>query len=66
MDTGSNIAWVILLIGLLWLAVVIYVFAQIFKRDDLSFMSKVLWILVILSFPVLGLIIYFLLGRRSI
>jgi hypothetical protein len=66
MDNGSNIAWIILLVGLLWLAVLIYVFVQIFKRDDLSLIAKLFWIFIILSFPVLGLIVYFLLGKKSI
>jgi hypothetical protein len=44
--------------GLAWLAVLIAVFINIFARSKMPLVEKLLWALLILSFPVLGLIIY--------
>ena len=66
MDTASDIFWVLLILGLIWLVVLIAVFINIIRRREMSLMGKVFWIIVILSFPVLGLLIYLLVGRRRV
>lgn len=66
MDTASDIFWVLLILGLIWLVVLIAVFINIVRRREMSLMGKVFWIIVILSFPVLGLLIYLLIGRRRV
>lgn len=52
------------LFGLIWLALVIYAIVKI-VGSAASTGSKVLWILLVLVLPVLGLILWFLLGPRS-
>jgi hypothetical protein len=49
--TAALIAWIIV-----WL-VVAY---RILIRDDLGVAAKVLWIVLILIFPIVGLLVYFL------
>lgn len=66
MDTASDIFWVLLILGLIWLVVLVAVFINIIRRREMSLMGKVFWIIVILSFPVLGLLIYLLIGRRRV
>lgn len=66
MDTASDIFWIILILGLIWLAILIAVFINIIRRREMSLITKIFWIIVILSFPVLGLLIYLLIGRRRV
>ena len=55
--TVALIAWI-----LVWL-VVAY---RIIERDDIGGGTKVLWIVLILLFPLVGLLVYYLtLGRRT-
>jgi hypothetical protein len=49
--TAALIAWI-----LVWL-VVAY---RVIQRDDLGVSAKVLWIVLILLFPLVGLLVYFL------
>jgi hypothetical protein len=49
--TAALIAWI-----LVWL-VVAY---RVIQRDDLGVGAKVLWIVLILLFPLVGLLVYFL------
>jgi uncharacterized membrane protein len=39
-------------------------FADIFRRDDMSGLSKVLWIVLILFLPILGILIYLIFRPR--
>ena len=66
MDTATSIFWVFVVLGLIWLFVLVVAFVNIARREDISLAAKLLWILVILSFPILGLLLYFILGRRRI
>jgi hypothetical protein len=66
MDTASGIFWVLLIFGLIWLVVLISVFINLSRRSEMSLIAKVFWIIVILSFPLLGLIIYLLVGRKKV
>jgi len=50
------------LIGLIILVLDILAIIEIFKSSS-DTMSKLLWTLLILFFPLLGLIIYYLFGR---
>lgn len=56
--SGNQFFWVVLITCLLWLLVLVVVLFQIFNRKEISIVEKLLWTLIILSFPVLGLIIY--------
>lgn len=66
MDTASDIFLVLLILGLIWLVVLVAVFINIARRREMSLMGKIFWVIVILSFPVLGLLIYLLIGRRRV
>lgn len=66
MDTASDIFWVLLILGAIWLIVLIAVFINIIRRREMSLAGKVFWIIVIFSFPLLGLIIYLLIGRKRV
>jgi type VI protein secretion system component VasK len=48
--------WIFLFIAWIWL--VISVFVDIFRSDDLSGWGKALWALVVLIIPLLGVLIY--------
>ena len=49
--TAALVAWI-----LVWFLVAV----RIFRRRDLSAGGKALWIVVILVFPLVGLLVYFL------
>ena len=49
--TAAVIAWI-----LVWLVVAF----RVVQRPDLGVAAKVLWILLILLFPIVGLLVYFL------
>jgi hypothetical protein len=62
----SNFLWIVLIILLIWLAVLIFTYIQIYKRKDLSFLGKLIWIFIIFAAPVAGLIVYLILGKRQL
>jgi hypothetical protein len=64
MDTAGSIFWFIVIIVVIWFIVLVWALVNVFKRDDLSLLAKAFWALVIISFPVLGLIVYLLLRKR--
>ncbi len=43
-----------------WIFVWFLVAIRVFRRDDIGVGGKVLWIVVILVFPIVGLLVYFL------
>jgi hypothetical protein len=43
-----------------WIFVWFLVAVRVFRRDDLGAGGKALWIVVILVFPIVGLLVYFL------
>lgn len=52
------------LLGLIWLIIIIWAILKVAKSGA-GTMAKVLWILILLFFPVVGLIIWFLLGPKG-
>ncbi|MBF0571487.1 MAG: PLDc N-terminal domain-containing protein [Candidatus Omnitrophica bacterium] len=52
------------LLGLLYFVVVIIALVDIFK-GSLSALKKVLWGIVVFAVPVVGIILYYLLGRTQ-
>jgi Phospholipase_D-nuclease N-terminal len=57
MDWFWHVLWVCLVvipIALLWIAIVV----ELFRRNDLSGWMKLLWLLFVLVFPVIGAITY--------
>ncbi len=43
-----------------WIVVWVLVAYRVFQREDLSVAAKALWIVLILIFPLVGLLVYFL------
>ena len=52
----------ILLLTILWLAAIIYTIKGIFERKDMEQNTQLLWTILIVVAPVLGLIIYYVFG----
>lgn len=44
----------------IWLWLLITVFSDLFHRDDVSGLSKVLWVILLIALPYLGIFIYLL------
>ena len=53
------------LLGLFWVVLVIYVLYTLWTRSRLTEGTKIIWTIIILIFPVLGLILYALFGRPN-
>ncbi len=43
-----------------WIAVWILVAVRVVRRDDLGAAGKIMWLIVILVLPIVGLLVYFL------
>lgn len=52
------------LLGLIWLIIVIWAIVKVAKSSA-SPLAKLLWIIALLVFPVIGLIIWFLMGPKG-
>jgi len=52
------------ILGLLWLIVVIWAILQV-AQSSASGTAKILWIVLMLFLPVIGVILWFLLGPKS-
>jgi len=52
------------LLGLIWLIIVIWAILKVAKSSA-GTMAKVLWILILLFFPLIGLLFWFLLGPKG-
>lgn len=61
----QNFTWIIVAVVLIWIVVLIVSIASLFKRTDIALPMKVIWLLLILMFPVLGLIVYLVIGRTK-
>lgn len=51
-------------LGLIWLIVVIWAILQV-AQSSASGMAKLLWIVLMLFLPVIGVILWFFLGPKS-
>lgn len=52
------------LLGLIWLVIVVWAIIKVAKSSA-GGLSKLLWILVLLFFPLVGLIVWLLLGPKG-
>ncbi|ERS81742.1 PLDc N-terminal domain-containing protein [Halomonas sp. PBN3] len=52
------------LLGLIWLIIVIWAIVKVAKSSA-GGLAKLIWILVLLFFPLLGLIVWFLFGPKG-
>lgn len=53
---------VVIVIGILWLAAILYTIKDIFERTDLERNTQLLWTILIVVAPFIGLAIYYVLG----
>ncbi len=53
------------LLSLLWIVALVYTIKGIFERNDLDQTSRLLWTLIILVAPVLGMLVYYVFGNRN-
>lgn len=53
------------LMTILWFAAVIYTVRAIFEREDLERNTQLLWTILIVLAPVVGLVIYYLYGEQG-
>ena len=53
----------IVLITILWLAAIIYTIKGILERKDMEQNTRLLWTILIVVAPVLGLVIYYIFGE---
>ena len=54
----------LILVGL-WLLTIIIVFVTLFKRKDIPMPVKIFWGIIIFVAPVIGLIIYLIIGLQK-
>jgi hypothetical protein len=54
----------LILVGI-WLLTIIIVFVTLFKRKDIPMPVKIFWAIIIFVAPVIGLIIYLLVGLQK-
>ncbi|MEX0928467.1 MAG: PLDc N-terminal domain-containing protein [Balneolales bacterium] len=59
----ETIAWVVLILFLITVVLWIYVIADIFGGAIQGSGRKALWLIVVIFFPIIGVILYFLFGR---
>ena len=52
------------LLGLIWLVIVVWAIVKVTKSSA-GGLAKLLWIIVLLMFPLVGLIAWFLLGPKG-
>ncbi|ATH76568.1 MULTISPECIES: PLDc N-terminal domain-containing protein [Halomonadaceae] len=52
------------LLGLIWLVIVVWAIVKVAKSSA-GGLAKLLWIIVLLMFPLVGLIAWFLLGPKG-
>ena len=52
------------LLGLIWLIIVIWAIVKVAKSSA-GGLAKLIWILVLLFFPLVGLIVWFLFGPKG-
>lgn len=59
-----GLAVVFLVLGLLWIVLVVVALLQIARSSELSTPMKVLWVVIVFFFPLVGTLAWFVLGRR--
>ncbi len=61
----SLLAWLFGAVGVvLWIAAVGYTIYDLIDRDDVSGATKMAWVLLVVLLPLLGIVLYLLIGRR--
>ena len=55
-----NVFWTIFIVFLwvIWIWILIWIFIDIFRSQDLSGLAKTLWFLFVLFIPLIGVLVY--------
>ncbi|MEI6946316.1 PLDc N-terminal domain-containing protein [Paraflavisolibacter sp. H34] len=64
MDRYGNAFLIFGILAVIWGAILIYTYIGIYKRKDLSFLGKLIWIMIIFAAPVAGLLVYLFIGKK--
>lgn len=59
----EEFAIAIIILGIITLALWIYAFYDIFRGSIAGNPKKIMWLVIVLLLPILGVILYFLLGK---
>jgi hypothetical protein len=51
-----------IVLSILWLAVIVFTIKAIFEREDMEQNTRLLWTILIVVAPFIGLIIYYVFG----
>ena len=65
MDFTGAALWVVLLLVILWLVVLFTSIKGLISRTDILLPVKIFWAILISLAPVIGLILYVIVGRRA-
>ena len=65
MDFTGAALWVVILMGILWLVVLFTSIKGLISRTDISLPVKIFWAILISLAPVIGLILYVIVGRKA-
>jgi len=55
-----------ILIPLIWLLALVFTINRIFKRTDIELNTKLLWTILIIITPFIGLLIYYFVGEKRL
>jgi hypothetical protein len=59
-----DVAWILLIIGLFALVLWIYAIIDIVRGSLAGNSRKILWLIVVIIFPIIGAILYLILAKR--
>lgn len=55
----------IFFLGIIWVWLLIRVFADIYRRHDIGGGAKVLWLILVMALPFLGLFVYLIVNNEG-
>lgn len=55
----------LIILGIILLLIWIWAIADIARRADLSMLMKVIWVVIVIAFPFVGVILYVVFGRST-
>lgn len=61
----EGLGWTALILGLLALGLWIYAILDIVRGSLSGSGNKVLWLIIVIFFPILGALLYLLIGKRG-
>ncbi|MBO1741603.1 PLDc N-terminal domain-containing protein [Leifsonia sp. TF02-11] len=69
MNTPDVLGWVLVIVGFValaaWLTFIVIAAVQIVRSSQMEYWSKVLWIVALVLFPLLGVLCWYAFGDRT-